>query len=214
MLWAESETGRVGPMYIRMRMTRLRNSLLPGSLARSSDRFQAGVLGLVLLLSLVTAAGAVLLGIGMYSVEAAKSREQTATRYLAEATLLVDAPLPAAAGRGGTPFESGPTRATWWTRDGQQRVGDVDAPAGAVAGRRIEIWLNETGLPSERPLTAAAAIIGAPLGAFTLWAAATSVLIGLYRVLVFTLDRYRFAGWQREWTVLQTRRGDQSPAGS
>ena len=206
-------------MYTRMRLTRLRHSLLPGraSLARSADRLQALLLGLVILLSLVAAAGAVLVGSGVYSAEAARTREQTATRYPAEATLLVDAPLPTSAGRGGRPFESGPTRATWWTRDGQQRVGDVDAAAGAVAGQRIEIWLDASGTPSERPLSAAAALIGAPLAALTLWVAVTSVLVGGYRVLVFLLDRYRFAQWQREWNALgtgRTRRDDQSPAGS
>ncbi|MGW5718532.1 Rv1733c family protein [Amycolatopsis sp. NPDC003865] len=206
-------------MDTRMRLTRLRHSLLPGrgSPARPSDRLQARLLGLVILLSLVAAAGAVLLGIGVYAVEAAKSREQTATRYTVAATLLTDGPLPAAAGRGGTPFDSGPARATWWTRDGQQRVGDVDAPAGAAAGRRIDIWLDRTGTPSERPLTAAAAVVGGPLAALTFWAAVTSVLVGGYRVVVFVLDRHRFAQWQREWTALQTgrpRRDDQSPAGS
>ncbi|GAB3147762.1 hypothetical protein GCM10027258_41640 [Amycolatopsis stemonae] len=200
-------------------MTRLRHSLLPGrgSLARPSDRWQAALLALVILLSLLAAAGAVLLGIGVYSAQAAKAREQAATHYPATAVLLADGPLPAAAGRGGTPFDSAPTRATWWTRDGQQRVGDVDAAAGALAGGRVDIWLDETGMPAERPLTPAAAIIGAPLAAATFWTAFVTLLVACYRGVVFGLDRHRLAQWQREWTARQTgrtRRDDQSPAGS
>lgn len=206
-------------MYTRMRLTRLRHSLLPGhdSLARPSDRLQARLLAIVILLALVAATGAVLLAIGVYSAEAAKSREQLATRYTTTAILLADGPLPAAAGRGGTSFSSGPTRATWLTRDGQQRVGDVDAAAGAVTGARVDIWLDETGMPVQPPLTLAAAIIGAPLAAATFWTAVVSVLIAAYRTVVFFLDRHRFAEWQREWTASQTgrtRRDDQSPAGS
>lgn len=206
-------------MYTRMRLTRLRHTLLPGRgpLVRPSDRLQARLLALVILLSLAAAVGAVLLGIGEYSATAAKSREQTATRYTVTAVLLADGPPPAAAGRGGTPFNSAPTRATWRTRDGQQRVGDVAAAAGTVAGHEIKIWVDETGAPAERPLTAAAATIGAPLGAATLGAATVSLLVFLYRGAVCALNRRRFAEWQQEWAVRQAgskRRDDQSPTGS
>lgn len=203
-------------MNTRMQLTRLRYTLLPGHgpLARPSDRLQARLLILVVVLSLAAAAGAVLFGIGEYSAEAAKSREQTAARYPVTAVLLADGPFPAAAGHGGTPFGSGPARATWRTRDGRQRVGDVDAVAGAVAGHEVEIWVDETGAPAERPLTMAAATIGAPLGAATLWAAAVSSLVLAYRGVVHLLNRRRFAEWQRDWTARgtgTTHRDDQRP---
>ncbi|MEV4050032.1 hypothetical protein AB0J55_02490 [Amycolatopsis sp. NPDC049688] len=203
-------------MDTRMQLTRLRHTLLPGHgpLVRSSDRLQARLLILVVLLALAAAVGAVLFGIGEYSVESAKSREQTATRYPVTAVLLADGPLPATAGRGETPFGSVPTRATWWTRDGQQRVGEVEAAAGTVAGHEVEIWVDETGAPAERPLTMAAAIIGAPLGAATLWAAAVSLFVLAYRGAVHLLNRRRFTAWQREWAALgtgTTRRDDQRP---
>lgn len=206
-------------MYTRMRLTRLRHSLLPGDgpLVRPSDRLQARLLALVILLSLAAAVGAVLFGIGACSVAAAKSREQTATRYPVTAVLLADGPQPVSTGRGGTPFGSGPTRATWWTHDGQQRVGEVDAAAGTVAGHEVGIWVDDTGKPAERPLTMAAAVIGAPLGAAALWAVAVSLLVFLYRGAVHVLNRRRFTEWQREWSARQTgstRRDDQRPTGS
>ncbi|GLY38155.1 membrane protein [Amycolatopsis sp. NBRC 101858] len=203
-------------MYTRIRLTRLWHSLRPGheSPARPSDRLQAKVLACVLLLSFVAAVGAVLLGIGVYAAELAKSREQTATRYTVTAVLLADGPRPAEAGRGGTPFTTGPARATWWTREGEQRVGDVEVAAGAVAGQEATAWLDETGTPVGRPLTPAAAIIGAPLAATVLWTAVACVLALAYRGFAYVLDRFRFAAWQREWFALQTRRDDQSPAGS
>lgn len=206
-------------MYTRMRLTRLRHTLLPGRgpLVRPSDRWQARLLALVILLSLVTAAGTVLFGIGEYSAEVAKSREQTATRYPVTAVLLADGPSPAAAGRGGTPFSSGPAQAMWRTRDGQQRVGVVDASAGTVAGNEVEIWVDETGAPAERPLTRAAAVIGAPLGAATLWAAAVSLLVFVYQGVVYVLNHHRLAAWEQEWAdraTGHTRRDDQSPTSS
>ena len=206
-------------MYTRMRLTRLRHTFLPGRgpLVRPSDRLQARLLALVVLLSLAAAVGAVLFGIGEYSVAAAKSREQADTRYAATAVLLADGPKPVSAGHGGTPFDSAPTRATWRTRDGRQRVGEVEAAAGTVAGHQVEIWVDETGAPAQRPLSRAAAIIGAPLGAATLWAAAVSLLVFLYRGAVYVLNRHRLTEWEREWSARQaggTRRDDQSPTGS
>ncbi|MDS0134771.1 MULTISPECIES: hypothetical protein [unclassified Amycolatopsis] len=172
---------------------------------------------MVILLSLAAAAGAVLFGIGEYSATAAKSREQTYARYTVTAVLLANGPEPAAAGRGGTPFDSAPTQATWRTRDGQQRVGEVEAAAGMVAGHEVEIWIDETGAPTERPLTRAAALIGAPLGAATLWAAVVSLFVFLYRGTVYTLNRRRLAEWEQEWAARQagsTRRDDQSQTGA
>ncbi|MEU7788855.1 hypothetical protein [Amycolatopsis sp. NPDC049159] len=203
-------------MYTRIRLTRLWHSLRPGhdSPARPSDRLQARLLALVLLLSLVAAAGAVLLGIGVYSGELAKSREQLATRYTVTAVLLTDGPPPAQAGRGGTSYRTGATRATWWTREGEQRVGEVDAAAGTVTGQELAIWVDATGAPTVRPLTPAAATVGAPLAATVVWTAFVTALALLYRGVVFVLDRLRLAAWQREWTTMQTRRDDQSPAGS
>ncbi|MGK3206756.1 Rv1733c family protein [Amycolatopsis sp. MEPSY49] len=177
-------------MYTRMRLTRLRHTFLPGRgpLVRPSDRLQAGLLALVVLLSLAAAVGAVLFGIGEYSATAAKSREQTATRYTVTAVLLADGPKPVSAGHGGTPFDSAPTPATWRTRDGRQRVGEVEAAAGTVADHEVQIWLDETGAATERPLTMAAAIIGAPLGAATLWAAAVSLFVFLNRGAVLRAE--------------------------
>ncbi|WP_155546605.1 Rv1733c family protein [Amycolatopsis camponoti] len=199
-----------------MRLTRLWHSVLPGrdSVARPSDRVQAGLLLSVILLSLVAAAAAVLLGIGIHGGEAARSREQLATRHAATVILLSDGP---ASGRTGAPGEPGPARGTWMTRDGQWRTGEVDVPAGTVAGNEVPIWLDATGAPADRPLIPAAAVIDATVVASGLWAGVVFLLVLSYLAVVALLDRFRLARWQREWFVQQpgrTRRDDQSPAGS
>ncbi|WP_284740485.1 Rv1733c family protein [Amycolatopsis sp. RTGN1] len=206
-------------MSTSMWLTRLRRSLLPGrdTVARPSDRIQAAVLTVVILSSLVAAAGAVLLGIGIHAGEADDSREQIASRYVATAVLVGDGPAPGTVGRSGTPGESGPAPAFWITRDGQRRTGEVDAPAGTVAGNEVAIWLDATGTPTDHPLAPAAATIDAVVIATGLWAGVVFLLAGLYFGVVMVLDRFRFADWQREWAALQTpraRRDDQSPAGS
>jgi hypothetical protein len=206
-------------MDTSMRLTRLWHSLRPGcdGVARPSDRVQAAVLLAVILSSLAAAVGAVLLGIGIHTGEVAESREQTASRYAATAVLVVDGPAPGTVGRGGTPGESGPAQAFWFTREGRRHTGEVDAPAGTVAGNEVPIWLDATGTPTERPLSAAAAPIDAVVVATGLWAGVVFLLAGLYAGVVMVLNRFRFAGWQREWAGLQpprARRDDQSPAGS
>ena len=190
-----------------MRLTRLRHSLLPGraTVARPSDRFQAALLVFVILLSAAATAGAVLFGIGLHAGEAADARAQAATRYPVTATLLADGPLPGTAARGGTPGESGLVAATWVARDGQRHTGNVAAHAGTVAGNQVEVWLDPAGTPVDRPLTPAAAMIDAVVVATGLWAAVLFLLAGFYRGVVAILDRFRLAGWQREWAGLQTR---------
>ncbi|MFG1644622.1 hypothetical protein ACGFMK_30425 [Amycolatopsis sp. NPDC049252] len=207
-------------MYPKLRWTRLWHSLLPArGLARPSDRVQAVLLRFVLLLSLVAAAGAVLFGVGLHAGQAAESREQFASRYTATAVLLSDGPAPGEAGRTGIPGEAGPARATWTTRDGQVRTGEVDAPSGSVTGDEVTTWLDAAGSPAQRPLTPVSAAVDAVVLAVSLWAAVVFVFWLAYRGVVLALDHFRLAAWQREWTALQTRRGrtrrdDQSPAGS
>ncbi|WP_410645025.1 hypothetical protein [Amycolatopsis sp. lyj-346] len=206
-------------MYTSMWFTRLRHSLSPGrnTVARPSDRVQAAVLLLVVLTSLVAGAGAVLLGIGIQAGEAAKSREETASRYQTTAVLLADGPAPGAAGRTATPGESGPAKAFWVTRDGQRHTGEVDAPAGTVAGNEVPIWLDSTGTPVGHPLTPIAAAVDATVIATGLWVGVVFLLALAYGGVVILLNRRRLAQWQQEWFAQQpdrTRRDDQSPAGS
>lgn len=206
-------------MYTSMWFTRLRHSLLPGrnTVARPSDRVQAAVLLLVVLTSLVAGAGAVLLGIGIHAGEAAKSREETASRYQTTAVLLADGPAPGAVGRTATPGESGPAKAFWVTRDGRRHTGEVDAPAGTVAGNEVPIWLDSTGTPVDRPLTPIAAAVDATVIATGLWVGVVFLLALAYGGVVVLLNRRRLARWQQEWFAGQpgrTRRDDQSPAGS
>ncbi|MEV4143766.1 hypothetical protein AB0J40_08865 [Amycolatopsis sp. NPDC049691] len=202
-----------------MRLIRLRHSLLPGrhTVARPSDRVQAAVLLVVVLASLLAGVGAVLLGIGIHAAETAEFRDQIASRYEATAVLLADGPAPGTVGRSGTPGESGPAKAFWLARDGQRHTGEVDAPAGTVAGNEIPIWLDVTGTPVDRPLTPISAAVDAVVVAIGLWVGVVFVLALGYRGVVFALDRFRLARWQREWFARQrgrTRRDDQSPAGS
>jgi hypothetical protein len=206
-------------MYASIWFTRLRHSLLPGhnTVARPSDRVQAAALLFVVLSSLLAGTGAVLLGIGIHAGEAAKSREQIASRYEATAVLLADGPAPGAVGRSGTPGESGPAQASWVTRDGHRYTGKVDALAGTVAGNEVPIWLDATGTPVDRPLSRISAAVDAVVVATGLWAGVVFVLALAYRGVVFALDRVRLARWQQEWFARQpgrTRRDDQSPAGS
>ncbi|MFG1646336.1 hypothetical protein ACGFMK_39180 [Amycolatopsis sp. NPDC049252] len=178
--------------------TRLRHTLLPrrNTVARPSDRIQVALLLLLLLLSLAAAAGAILLGAGIHVVESARSVEQTASRYATTAVLLADGPSPGTVGRSGTAGEPGPARATWVTRNGRRHTGDVDAPAGTVAGNEVPVWLDATGAPAERPLTPLAAAVDATAIAAGGWAAVGFLLWLAYRCAVFVLDRFRLARWK------------------
>lgn len=184
-----------------IRITRARHTLLPGrdTVARPSDRIQAALVRMLLMLSLAAAVGAVLLGIGIHAGEAARSADQTASRYATTAVLLTDGPAPGTIGRSGTAGEPGPARATWVTRDGRRCTGEVDALAGTVAGNVVPIWLDTRGRPVERPLTPIAAAVDATASAAGSCAAVVSLLWLVYRGAVLLLDRFRLAAWQQEW---------------
>jgi hypothetical protein len=171
-----------------------------GSVARASDRFQAGLLGFVVLLALVALPVAASFASETYVRQQAQSARQLGERTLVTATLLADGPAGTANSRTGVAGTGAPTDATWTLPDGTRRAGKVVAGQGTLKGHTQVIWVDRRGDPVDPPLSSAGVVIDAAVAGLGGWLATLAVLAAGYRLTVFSLDRFRLARWQREWS--------------
>ncbi|MFE3171641.1 hypothetical protein ACFXPA_12090 [Amycolatopsis sp. NPDC059090] len=177
----------------------------PGSVARASDRFEAGLLAAAVLVGLAAIPFAAAAGSELYGTQAPVAARQTAQRSPVTAVLLADGPATTVSGRSGVFADSAPTAASWPAPDGSHRVGEVAADEGARRGDPVSIWVDRTGNPVAPPLTASAVLVDAVCAALGLWVSVCLLLALVCAVTVFALNRHRLAEWQREWDAEQEK---------
>jgi hypothetical protein len=175
---------------------RRRFTLGSGPLKRTSDRVEflsRVVLALALLLAVPFG---LLAGAVAYTGVVDTAGQQAATRIQETATLLADADRDPA-------VSSVPTQATWTAPAGAARTGTVEASPGALAGSTVEIWVDERGRITGRPLTdgevtGQAVVIGVLVGLGAVIAGMSSHL-----VVLWLLERRRFRRWETGWTSVE-----------
>ncbi|MGW3960582.1 Rv1733c family protein [Amycolatopsis sp. NPDC005003] len=189
-------------------IARMWRTILPrrGSVARASDRFQAGLGVLVVLLALTALPVAASFGSETYVRQQEQSAHELGERTQVTATLLADGPPVAVNSRAGVVGNGEPTDATWLLADGTRRVGHVVAARGTLKGETVTIWVDRTGNPVDPPLSSAGVAIEAVGVGLGLWLGVVALLAACYRLTVFSLDRFRLARWQQEWFQLQDRK--------
>lgn len=182
-------------------VARMWRTVLPGrgSVARTSDRLQAGLLVFVVLLALAALPVAAALGSETSVRQQGKSAQQTGERTRVTATLLADGPDVTVNSRTGVAGNGRLTDATWTLPDGTRRVGKVVADQGRLEGETLTAWVDRAGSPVDPPLSGAGVVIDAVVLGLGLWLGALALLALCYRLAVFSLDRFRFARWQHEW---------------
>ena len=189
-------------------IARMWRTILPrrGSVARASDRFQAGVGVCVVLLALAALPVAAGFGSETYVRQQAQSAQQLGERAQVTATLLADGPATTVNSRAGVVGNGEPTDASWVLADGTRRVGQVVAARGTLKGERLPIWVDRTGNPVDPPLSNAGVVIESAGVGLGLWLGALALLAACYRLTVFSLNRFRLARWQQEWFQQQDRK--------
>jgi hypothetical protein len=176
------------------RTLRRRFTLGSGPLKRTSDRVEfLSRVALALVLLLAVPVG-LLAGAAAYVDVSATAQLQADTRSPETATLLLDAP------DSGTAEISVPTSATWTTPDGTTRTGEVDATPGAVAGTTVDVWVDERGRITERPLTEGE--VTGQAGVIGVLIALALVIVGMssHLVVLWMLERRRYRRWEAGWT--------------
>lgn len=178
-----------------------------GGVARASDRVQAFVVVVFVLLVIVAAPFAAEIGAGTAGQRTRQAAEETAARHEVSATLLADAPPDAVvAGADGLTSGPAPRAARWRLPGGDQRVGQVDAGAQLHAGDTVAIWVDRAGNHVPPPLDRPTAVAEGVLTGFGLWAGLCVALALLYGALVAVFDRRRLKRWQHDWAVELDRR--------
>ncbi|RJQ85496.1 hypothetical protein D5S19_14035 [Amycolatopsis panacis] len=175
-------------------------------MARSSDRVQAALLLVSVLIGLAAIPFCAAAGSELYARQKQVSVHQLADRSPATATLLADGPPVTFGGRSGVLAGSAPTEATWRAPDGSRRVGMVTAESGTHRGDQVPTWIDRSGQVVAPPLTGPGVLADAVCAGLSLWVASCSVLALLCAAVVFGLNRRRWAEWQREWDDYQAKR--------
>ena len=92
--------------------------------------------------------------------------------------------------------------ARWTAPDGQVRSGDIPVEVGLAAGRKVRLWVDAAGRPTDVPITHRAVLARAATAA----AVATAVLLIALSCLAligrWLLDRRRLADWELAWAIV------------
>ena len=150
----------------------------------------------------------VLIGVPIFAIAAfswagrAGAAEQRAERSWREvpAVLLRSAPAPDSFAGGVFGYSWVPAR--WTAPNGTVRSGDIPVEVGLAAGRKVLLWVDTVGRPTDVPITHRAVMARAA----TAGAVATAVLLialsCLALIVRWFLDRRRLADWELAWSIV------------
>lgn len=172
-------------------------------LMRPTDRIEKAALGLAVLAAMMLLPVALAIGSETYARGAQLAQQQGPERQQAVAILSEAAPQPAPTMHSGLVAQTSPVAARWTLPDGSIRTGTVAATSGSPSGTRVPIWLDRAGNVVPPPVTPAGATGAGVVTAIGLWAVGLTAFAGLYLLVRLGLDRYRLAGWQREWAAAE-----------
>ena len=164
-------------------------------LVRTTDRVEALVLVLAVVVSLLSAPIAAAVGTAVHDSSRHLYAEQAHTRHTVAATV-TDVPASQQALRISTI-----TVTARWSAAGAEHTGAVKAKSATKTGDSIEIWVENDGVqvPAPKPTTRAA--VEAVTGALLIWvgvgAAAATMFVGPYPRVLDTLNPGMFLGEAR-----------------
>ncbi|WP_068187509.1 hypothetical protein [Mycobacterium sp. UM_CSW] len=160
-------------------------------LVRSTDRVEALLLVFAFVVSIIALPVAAAVGTAVHDSRSRVYAAQAQTHQKATATITGD---PRADRNLSSPTVTAPAR---WVVAGDEHAGLVVVDRATKPGERVDIWVDEQGLPVGKPVfsakdeavaTGTAIWFGVVIGA--------AVLFGMARIF---LDRKRHAGWQRDF---------------
>ena len=164
-------------------------------LRRTTDRAQAAIIGLLLLVFLAVAPLAAILASSWTSGPRSVAQQ---TRYHVAAVLLAGAPRPIAYGYGGAVDLV--ARAKWATPAGTMRTGEIPVAAGEKAGRTVMIWIDAAGGLAGPPVKAAP---DQPLASAAGVLLVGAVVVCAGKLGCWLLDRRRLAAWDADWAATE-----------
>ncbi len=160
-------------------------------LVRTTDRIEALVLALAVVVSLVAAPIAAAVGTAVYDSRRHLYAEQAETRHRVVATVtdVPDSPML----RGGITTVS----ARWAAAD-TEHTGAVEALSTTKTGDPVEIWIDHSGALVPAPTPTIRAAVEAVASGLAIWISAAAIAVTLYNLTRAVCDRIRFTGWQHD----------------
>lgn len=196
------ENGTNGMSGNRRRARRLARKLGVDAnpLRRRTDKIATWLMAQFLVVVLI---GAPLFAIAAFTWAArAGAAEQRAERSWREvpAVLLRSVPVPDSFAGGVFGYFWVPAR--WTAPNGKVRSGDIPVAVGLTAGRRVRLWVDAAGMPTDAPLTHRAVVARAATAAAVATAALLIALSCLALIVRWLLDRRRLVDWELAWAIV------------
>jgi hypothetical protein len=170
-------------------------------LVRFSDRAEAVAVVLFLVAALVVTALAGAVGTAAYEARAQLYAQEAQTRHIVTATAIEDSTVIVEHDVEGRVAEVFRVQARWLV-GGIEHVGRVDLAYAALAGDRLDVWVDGSGNQVAAPTPSSRAGIDAVCAGTAVWLIALAGIAGLSVVVHTWLTRRRYRGWEREWAAL------------
>jgi hypothetical protein len=161
-------------------------------LVRKSDRIEALVLVLAVVVSLLAAPVAGAVGTAVHDSRRHVHAEQAQTHHTVTATV-TDGTAAQQISRTNTI-----TVQARWSAAGAEHTGAVEAPSSIKTGDPVEIWVDHTGSQVDTPSTSSRAAVDAVTAALVIWASVVAVAATVFAGTRALCDRIRFTGWQHD----------------
>ena len=159
---------------------------------RTTDRIEALVFVLAVVVSLLAAPITAAVGTAVYDSSRHIYAEQAHTRHTVTATV-TDVPASQQILRTGTT-----TVSARWAAAGTEHTGTVKAQSTAKTGDPVEIWVDNNGAQVPAPTPTSRAAAEAAMGALVIWIIVAAFAATLFTVTRAACDRIRFTGWQHD----------------
>jgi hypothetical protein len=161
-------------------------------LLRFSDRIEAGVIVVAILLALAATPICAAAGVAVYGSHSRLYARQAQTSHTVVATV-VEASAPSNA-----PHITSIAARAVWPVGGEVHTDWLRTSPEVKAGDRIDIWVNNDGSPTTRPTPVSQAGIDAVTAGAGIWIALTLGLMACVATARSPLDRIRRVQWERE----------------
>jgi hypothetical protein len=165
-------------------------------LVRTTDRIEALVVVLAVVVSLLAIPIAAAVGTAVHDSRRHLYAEQTHTRQTVAATV-TDVPASQQILRTGT--TTVPAR---WTAGGAEHTGAVKAPSTTKTGDTVEIWVDDNGAQVPAPTPTTRAAVEAATSALVIWISVAAIAATLSTLTRAVCDRIRLTGWQHDLDTL------------
>jgi hypothetical protein len=196
------ENGMNGMSGIRRRARPLGRWLgLDGNpLRRRTDKIATWLMAQFLVVVLI---GAPLFAIAAFTwAGRAGAAEQRAERSWREVPAVLLRTVPGPDSFAGGVFGYSWVPARWKAPNGQVRSGEIPVEVGLSAGRKVLLWVDAAGRPTDVPLTHRAVMARAATAAAVATVVLLIALSCLALIVRWLLERRRLANWELSWAIV------------